>query len=53
MQPILDLVSTLGGRGGTVLAFPEYRPDLAKAIAHSVGIRYYDFRAEVMAQKGF
>jgi hypothetical protein len=53
LQPILDLVSTLGGRGGTVLAFPEYRPDLAKAIAHAVGIRFYDFRAETMAQKGF
>ena len=53
MQPILDLVSTLGGRGGTVLAFPECRPDLAKAIAREVGIRFYDFRTESMAQKGF
>ena len=40
LQLILDLVSTLGGRGGTVLAFPEYRPDLTKAIAHAVGIRF-------------
>jgi len=53
LQPILDLVATQGGRGGTLLAFPEYRPDLAKAIAHAVGIRFYDFRAETMAQKGF
>lgn len=53
LKPILDLVSTQGGRGGALLAFPEYRPDLAKAIAHEVGIRFYDFRAETMAQKGF
>jgi hypothetical protein len=53
LKPILDLVSTQGGRGGALLAFPEYRPDLAKAIAHEVGIRFYDFRAETMAPKGF
>ena len=53
LKPILDLVSTQGGRGGALLAFPEYRPDLAKAIAHGVGIRFYDFRAETMAEKGF
>jgi hypothetical protein len=52
LQPILDLVATQGGRGGALLAFPEYRPDLAKAIAHAVGTRFYDFRAETMAQKG-
>ena len=52
LQPILDLVATQGERGGTLLAFPEYRPDLAKAIAHEIGIRFYDFRAETMAQKG-
>jgi len=53
LKPILDLVATQGGRGGALLAFPEYRPDLAKAIAHGVGIRFYDFRAETMAEKGF
>jgi hypothetical protein len=53
LKPILDLVSTQGGRGSGLLAFPEYRPDLVKAIAHKVGIRFYDFRAETMAQKGF
>ena len=53
LKPIYDLVSTQGGLGGALLAFPEYRPDLAKAMAHEVGIRFYDFRAETMAQKGF
>lgn len=53
LKPVLDLVATLGGHGGALLAFPEYRPDLAKAIAHEVGIRFYDFRAETMAHKGF
>lgn len=52
LKSILDLVSTQGGRGAALLAFPEYRPDLAKAIAHEVGIRFYDFRAEAMAQMG-
>ena len=53
LKPILDLVSTQGRCGGALLAFPEYRPDLAKAIAHEVGIRFYDFRAETIAPKGF
>ncbi len=52
MQTILDLVWTQGERGGTLLDLHEYRPDLAKAIAHAVGIRFYDFRAETLAQKG-
>lgn len=52
MEQVLVMISTLRGQGGALLALPDYRPDLAKAIAHKVGVRFYDFRAEAMAQQG-
>jgi hypothetical protein len=40
------------GHRGYLVKFPEYRPDLAKALAHHLGMELFDFRAEVMSRLG-
>lgn len=52
LDQVSDFVSSMGARGGALLVLPEYRPDLAKAVAHRVELEFYDFRAEDMAPKG-
>jgi len=47
-----EFVASMGARGGALLVLPEYRPDLAKAVAHRLTLRFYDFRAEDMVPKG-
>ena len=52
LDRITDFLSTSGPRGGLLLVFPEYRPDLAKAVAHQLGLRFCDFRDEEMSKLG-
>ena len=52
LDRITDFLAASGPRGGLLLVFPEYRPDLAKAVAHRLGLRFLDFRAEEMSQLG-
>ena len=35
---------------GIVLLMPEYRPDICRAIAVSIGAKFFDFRREVMQE---
>ena len=52
MTPLLDLTTSLGNAGGLIVALPTYRPDLAKAIAYRLEMRFFDFREEVMSRHG-
>lgn len=47
------LLSAGDGHGGYLVELPEYRPDLAKALAHHLTFDFFDFRAEVMSRLGF
>ncbi|MEA3274723.1 MAG: hypothetical protein U9Q81_05395 [Pseudomonadota bacterium] len=49
---VADFVAATGARGGLLLVFPEYRPDLAKAAAHRLGLRFFDYRAQEMSPLG-
>lgn len=40
-----------GTAGGMFVAFPEYRPDLAKIVATRLELPFYDLRAEIMVPK--
>lgn len=52
MEPIIELVGITGLKGGIIVLFPEYRPDLAKSIAARLGLRFYDYRAEDLRRLG-
>lgn len=51
IEQCVEFASTLGP-GGLLLVFPEYRPDLAKLVAHHLQFEFFDYRAEVMAAEG-
>jgi hypothetical protein len=40
-------------RGGFLIVFPDYRPDLIKQMAHGLGLEFIDIRAELMAPLGW
>lgn len=52
LESISRLVSEGGGKGGFLLVFPEYRPDLVRAVAHRLALRYYDYRDEQLKPLG-
>ncbi len=41
------------GKGGFQVLFPEYRPDMSRALAHSLGLAFYDYRQEKMMPLGW
>lgn len=41
------------GEGGFLVLFPEYRPDMTRALAHSLELEFYDYRLEKMISKGW
>jgi len=41
------------GKGGFQVLFPEYRPDMTRALAHSLGLEFYDYRQEKMIPLGW
>ena len=43
----------LGGKGGFQVLFPEYRPDMTRALAYSLGMEFYDYRLEKMMPLGW
>lgn len=52
LKPVGDALSAHDGKGLFVVLFPEYRPDLVKALAHHFDLEFFDFRAQVMAKLG-
>lgn len=40
-------------QGGFLVRYPEYRPELVRALAESLELGYGDFRASVMAPMGW
>ncbi len=52
LERVTDFIASAGHGGGLLLAFPEYRPDLATAAAQHLGLRFFDFRAEEMSKLG-
>ena len=52
MTPAVDMIASRDGKGGFILTFPEYRPDLAKALAQRLGLAYHDLRAEDLKRHG-
>ncbi len=53
LQPLADLVAQRQHRGGILLAMPEYRPDLARAIADGMGFAFFDVRADILMPLGW
>ena len=41
-----------GKSGGSIVLFPRYRPDLCVQLAHHLGLRFFDYRAEEMQPLG-
>lgn len=52
LTPVEEALAEHGRRGLFVVLFPEYRPDLVKALAHHFDLDFFDFRAQVMATLG-
>ncbi len=56
-QEWLDVIKAVydehRGQGAIQVLFPEYRPDLARAVAHSLGLGFYDYRKEKMLSEGW
>jgi len=52
MNAVAAMLAAGSGRGGCLVRFPEYRPDLAKALAHHLDLEFFDFWAEVMSRLG-
>ncbi len=50
-QQIDQMISACDAPRGLVALMPEYRPDIARAIAHHIGCQFKDFRQEVMREK--
>ncbi len=42
-----------GTKGAFQILFPEYRPDLARALAHYLEIEFYDYRKSSMLSRGW
>jgi len=40
-------------KGGYQVLFPEYRPDMTRALAFELGLEFYDYRLEKMLSKGW
>jgi hypothetical protein len=49
---VINFVNSIGAQGGILLGLPEYRPDLAKAVANRLDLDFYDYRAEEMSRLG-
>lgn len=41
------------GKGGFQILFPEYRPDLSRALANYLDLIFFDYRENVMQQLGW
>lgn len=41
------------GKGGFQVLFPEYRPDMTRALAYSLSLEFYDYRLEKMIPLGW
>ena len=52
LEPVSSLLEANAGRGGYLLAFPEYRPDLATALAHWTGLPFFDYREQELRPRG-
>lgn len=51
--PIKQAIQQHKNRGGFICIFPDYRPDLFLALAHSLGLASFDYRHEVMSGYGW
>ncbi|MCB1505180.1 MAG: hypothetical protein KDJ47_09405 [Hyphomicrobiaceae bacterium] len=52
MEPVGLAISACGGQGSFLVSLGTYRPDLVRALAHSLDFAFVDFRAEYMAPLG-
>lgn len=41
------------GKGGFQVLFPEYRPDMTRALAYELELEFYDYRLEKMISQGW
>ncbi len=53
LEPLVESVTRHGRQGGFVIDLGQYRPDLARYIAHIIGISFFDYRVEVMSVLGW
>jgi hypothetical protein len=53
LEPLVESVTRHGRQGGFIIDLGEYRPDLARYIAHVIDVSFFDYRAEVMSVLGW
>ncbi|MDJ0944417.1 MAG: hypothetical protein QNJ30_13170 [Kiloniellales bacterium] len=53
LRVIRSVVHGRGSKGGYIVCFPEYRPDLVLGMAQALGLVHFDFRHEVMRYLGW
>ena len=53
LQPLTDLLARQQHQGGILLTMPDYRPDLIRVIADSLGFTFFDLRAEILMPRGW
>jgi hypothetical protein len=53
VRPIQQKIAQHGGRGGFIVIFPDYRPDLFRGLAYALGLANFDYRSEVMSVRGW
>ncbi|HRK18863.1 MAG TPA: hypothetical protein PK970_07895 [Hyphomicrobiaceae bacterium] len=52
LRPIATMIEAAGGSGGFLVAFPQYRPTLVRAMAEAFDLAFVDFRAERLSALG-
>lgn len=52
LTPVANALEREGNLGRFLVMFEIYRPDLVRAMAHGLGLRYVDFRADYMMPLG-
>lgn len=53
LDPVVQLMKDGQRQGGFLLCVADYRPDVARAVAHGLDLGFFDFRAEIMVPLGW
>ncbi|MEN8176771.1 MAG: hypothetical protein ABFS23_13480, partial [Pseudomonadota bacterium] len=52
LLPVAEMLDRAPAFGGYVVVFPQYRPDLARELAHHLQLDFFNLREEVMRPRG-
>ncbi len=53
IRPVAEMIAQAAGRGGFFVVFPEYRPELIRAMTNALDFTFIDFRAEKLLPLGW